>query len=179
MKKFLSVIIIAAMVLTLAACGAKNEKNDTGAPAEKEGFAGMANPMAESTPEEIFEKLGVRFRVPEGVEDAKYFIINGKTAEMQFTNEGTNYCARIEKAEEFTDISGMNYEWTRTDNYEIDSAVAKISTVHGDDEAGVCLWYIEDAKLMYSVSATGKISSGGMIFNMANDVYEATNGRAE
>ena len=49
------------------------------APASQE--AGLPNPMVESNPEEILQKLGVEFLVPEGAEDVRYFIISGKMDE--------------------------------------------------------------------------------------------------
>ena len=38
--------------------------------------SGLANPMVESNPDEILQKLGVEFLVPEGAEDVRYFIIS-------------------------------------------------------------------------------------------------------
>ena len=74
------------------------------APASQE--AGLPNPMVESNPEEILQKLGVEFLVPEGAEDVRYFIISGKMAEMQFRLDGSDCNARIQPEPEFTDISG-------------------------------------------------------------------------
>ncbi len=168
MKKIISVLMIAVMIFAFCACGAKEKADGE----SEKGAVGLANPMVESTPEEIKEKLNVEFNVPERAKNVRYFIIDGKTAQMSFSADGTDYTARIESAEEFTDISGMHYEWTKTDKYEFDTTVAQVSTVKdGEEPAGICLWYIDATKLMYSLSATGVITSGGMLVRMASETY--------
>ena len=52
------------------------------APASQEGAqSSLSNPMVESSPEEILEKIGVEFLVPEGAEEVKYFIISNQMAD--------------------------------------------------------------------------------------------------
>lgn len=124
------------------------------APASQE--AGLPNPMVESNPEEILQKLGVEFLVPEGAEDVRYFIISGKMAEMQFRLDGSDCNARIQPEPEFTDISGMYYDWNQTENFSIGACEGKRMIASEDGKpVSCCLWYDTVPGLMYSLSVVG------------------------
>lgn len=149
MKHTLSVII-ALLLCVSCLFGCK-------APASQEGpQSGLANPMVESNPEEILEKLGVEFLVPEGAEEVKYFIISNQMAEMQFRLNGSDCSARIQPEAEYTDISGMYYDWTNTENCSIGWCEGKLmSSSEGDKPVSCCLWYDHVPGLMYSLSVIG------------------------
>ncbi len=76
-----------------------SEKNDSGFVGYEAPLIGMANPWVEMTAEELMEKAGVSFGVPEGAENVIYRYNAGEDmAEMQFTMNGTEFCARIQSA---------------------------------------------------------------------------------
>ena len=149
MKYTLSVIIA---LLMCASClfGCQSPASQGGSQSS------LPNPMVESDPEDILEKLGVEFLVPEGAEEVKYFIISNQMAEMQFRLNGSECSARIQPAEEFTDISGMYYDWNRTDNCSIGRCEGKLtSSSSGEKPVSCCLWYDQVPGLMYSLSVVG------------------------
>ena len=116
----------------------------------------LPNPMKESDPDEILEKLGVALLVPEGAEEVKYFIISDKTAEMQFRLNGSACTARIQAESELTDISGMYYDWSATENCSIGWCEGKLmSASDGGNPVSCCLWYDAVPGLMYSLSVVG------------------------
>ena len=118
--------------------------------------SGLANPMVESNPDEILQKLGVEFLVPEGAEDVRYFIISDKMAEMQFRLDGSDCNARIQPESEFTDISGMYYDWVSTENCSIGSCEGKLTRAsENGNSVSCCLWYDAVPGLMYSLSVIG------------------------
>lgn len=127
------------------------------APASQEGAqSSLSNPMVESSPEEILEKIGVEFLVPEGAEEVKYFIISNQMAEMQFRLNGSDCSARVQPETELTDISGMYYDWSQTDNCSIGWCEGKLMrSSEGEKPVSCCLWYDHVPGLMYSLSVIG------------------------
>ena len=127
------------------------------APASQETpSSGLSNPMAASNPEEILQKIGVEFLVPEGAENVQYFIISDKMAEMQFRLDGSDCSARIQPESEFTDISGMYYDWVSTENCAIGTCEGKLmSASENGKPVSCCLWYDATSGLMYSLSVVG------------------------
>ena len=135
-----------------------NESGESGFVGEMPGtMVGMMNPWAEVSAEELAERTGCRFGLPEGAEDVRCFVLNGgEMAEMQFTLNGCRLTARIAAAAAFTDISGMYYAWTSTEAFNVAQCPAVIWTAPAEEgQAQVCLWYDAVPGLMYSVSACG------------------------
>lgn len=172
--------LILALVLMLTCiftgCGKKEE------PAVEPGFAGLANPMVESTADEIAKTFGFTFGEVEGAEDVKYFIISGDLAQMNFTKDGMEYTARIQSAGEFTDISGMNYTWTVTDDCKIGNRDGKAMRFISDTEQiDVCEWYDIAPGIMYSLSTGGEGADldGFDITAVANEIFVPVQGDAE
>ena len=133
----------------------------------------VANPWVESTDGEIAEALGVAFGIPEGAEDISYGMMpEAKLAEMRFTLDGMECTARIQPVEEFTDISGMYYEWAQEEPCVIAfmQGLVKRATDEGKT-IDLCLWHDADMGLMYSLAVSGADLDGFDITAVAGAIY--------
>lgn len=102
MKRYMSILLAAALCLTLAACGKPADDGNTEIP----------NPMTEAaSAAELKEKLGVTLDAPEGAENVTYYTISDTIAHVAFTLDGVEYTARGAAASYEGDISGANYDW--------------------------------------------------------------------
>jgi len=111
MKKFLTILLCLMMVLSLVACGAKQEE---AAAAEGEDVAGLANPWVDyESLEEINAEVGCNLCKPAamGVSD-EHFAVGDmgeyKMAQYDFTIGGYDYTFRCAPVTE--DISGIYEE---------------------------------------------------------------------
>ena len=159
MKKLLIALLLAALALGTAAL-AEN--------------VGIANPWAESTAEAIEAALGVPFGVPDDAENVSYRLLeDDNLAEMEFTWYGMDYCARMQPAAEFTDISGLYYEtWDTSMDDEVGGCSAiDLRTRDGDMTVDLCLWYDADMGLMYSLTTGGPDLDGFDILAAAQIVH--------
>jgi len=148
-EKTAALVLGLALIFGLAGCGVP--AGDKTASAE-EGTVGLANPVQDSTKEEIRQLDGVVMEEPEGASDVRYSRITTEPVidQMQFSYDGDDCCYRIAKTDELQDISGMYYEWesepvmiTSDFGYEIRTSI---------EGAGVCQWYADGHS--YSVSVT-------------------------
>lgn len=117
---------------------------------------GLANPWKETGEEQLIQTLGVRFAVPEGAEGVVYRMLESESlAEMHFSLDGADYVARIQPADEFTDISGLYYEpWALSDDCTVLNREGRLMmTSDGSRFVALCLWYDAAPGLMYSLSA--------------------------
>ena len=146
MKKLIAIILTALMLLSYAAFAE--------APIE-----GMPNPWTETTAEGLMEALGLEFAVPEGAENVAFRMLEDESlAEMEFDLDGMTYTARIQPAVEWTDISGMYYEWENTmEDITIgDRPAWEGRAADGDNTADLCLWFDVVPGLMYSLGTVGE-----------------------
>ena len=174
--------IIMALVLAVMCIFAGCAKEEEPAPAVEPGFAGLANPMVETTADELINTFGFRFGDIEGAENVKYFLINGDLAQMSFTKDGLDYTARIQSAGEFTDISGLNYTWTVTDDCKVGYSDGKAMRFISDTEQiDLCEWYDIAPGIMYSLSAGGEGADldGFDITAIANQIFVPLQGEAD
>ena len=153
-----------------------SEKNDS-------GFVGyeaapLANPWEDMTAEQLATETGLSFGVPEGAENVIYrYLRSDETAEMQFSWEGGEFCARIRPMVledwSFYDISGMYYEWKTEEPVNVGPCTGSLSQAMQDDGVWVerCLWYDADAKRMYSLSVTAEDVDGLDLTALAEQVY--------
>jgi hypothetical protein len=147
-KKSLVVLFLVMISLVVVACSADEAETPQ---------AQMPNPVQESSAEEIMEELGFSLMTPYGAEDIVYSIIDmgdeGKIAQVDFTLDDIGYNYRASAAAEWTDISGMYYDWTE----EVDTDVSYCSgktliADDGDTIVGVILWYDAVPGIQYSLS---------------------------
>ena len=155
MKKRLSICLCLVLALSLlAGCGA--QKAPAAAPTAEEPAVGLPNPVKASSAEEIAARFGVEMKAPDGAEELSWTVIEGDMplAQLGFSLGGIAYNYRVAKAEAYTDISGMYYEWAYEEPVEIGTCFGSISQAQQEDESWVerCLWYDADARLMYSLS---------------------------
>ena len=153
MKKTLIVttmMLITMTAFSLTGCAGKSN-------AQAEPMAGMANPWQyEVSPEDVQKMVNESFTVPEGAENVVYGIMeSAKLAEVQFDLDGVSYCARMEPATEFTDISGMYYTWDAEGVDQVNGLDAQVRRAISDEEedADNVLFYDADKQMKYSISA--------------------------
>lgn len=181
MKKLLALVLALAMIFALCACGSKQNAT-VNVDKESEGKvtvgAGIANPMHAATQESILADLGITFQVPAGAEDVKFYTIDTepKTAQMSFVFDGDEYTYRIAPASEFTDISGMYFDWEETEETQISYCDAKVCW--NDWKEGVILWYDAVPGLMYSL-AQGANANYNSLEGMASILFEPVQGDAD
>lgn len=133
----------------------------------------IANPWVEATPEDIAEAIGAAFGIPEGAEDIAYSLMPEEgLAEMCFTLDGMAYVARIQPAEEFTDISGLYYEWEAEAPFPIAGFEGlEQRAIDGDETIDSALWFDADTCLMYALSTSGADLDGFDLTPIAEAIY--------
>ena len=137
-----------------------SEKNDSGfvgiAPAEP---VGIANPWEDMDADRLKEVSGLVFGVPEGAQDIlfRYMAADG-LAEMQFTIDGDEYCARILPAAleegELMNIAGMYFAWDHEEPVTVCGCAGTLAQAQtgSEDWVELCQWYDREAGLMYALS---------------------------
>ena len=130
-----------------------SESNDSGFVGYQ--AAGLANPWEDLTADALREASGLSFHVPEGAENVIYrYLPSESLAEMQFTLDSDEFCARIQPSSEPADISGMYFEWENEEAISINGCPGTISQAKADSEDWVelCRWYDAAQGLQYSLS---------------------------
>jgi len=127
----------------------------------------LANPWKTVTEEEAKSATTRIFSIPEGATNVRWSMMEesdgqGPLIQAVFDLDGKEYTARTEYgAEEYADISGMNYAWTETNEGNLSTwfgggMKAKFYKYKGDEYAYLCTWYDIEIGIAYSVSAAGK-----------------------
>lgn len=142
----LLVLVLTALFVT-AACSSGGEEAGTE----------MPNPVRESSAEEIMEELGLELLTPIGADKISYYIIDmGEAADMaqvDFHLDGTEFTYRAAPAAEWTDISGMYYEWTEEIETDVSYCTGKTYLAEADGtKVGVILWFDQVPGIQYSLS---------------------------
>ena len=141
-------------------------------------------PWVETTAEEIMEKLGFEFGMPEGIQEPVYRMLEDyQLAEMNFTLEAYGedivFCARIMSESEFRNMSGvMANEWSAEEDCEFQGLQAQLLRLDLDtgETIEVFLWFDVVPGLMYSVTAQGMDLDGFDIQAIAEQLYIPTQG---
>ncbi len=178
MKKMTAFFLALTSFMIFMACE-KNENAKKTTVAEES--TQIANPIQESSAEEILQKIGVEFELPEGAEDISYSIISGQTAQMDFIWNGAKCCARIEPslALELQDISGFYFDWKNESVCKVsyNEAQVKWTTDENGDTLGICIWWDAVPGLMYSVSMKSNANEENLSA-LANAIYIQMQGEA-
>ncbi len=156
MNKAITVCLALTLALALlAGCGTA----PAAAPTEEAPGVGLPNPVKSSSAEEIAERFGVEMKAPEGAEELSWVIIEGDMplAQLGFSLGGIVYNYRVAKAEAYTDISGMYYEWQEISAGESEGSIRLIP-----GEAGVYDRYDAAEGLVYSLSMGHGASAGAL-----------------
>ena len=160
----------------------ENEISNEAAAAGDNDDVSIPNPMKETDADGTMQTLGVRFGVPDGAENVRYYIIDDEMAQMSFVLDSTEFTARIKPSAEFEDISGMYYDWNAVDDswkvgYCDAKAMSYISET--EDDAMVLLWYDVTPGLMYSISAVSGDLDGLDLSVYADQVYIPVQGDSD
>ena len=163
-----------------------NESGFVGFEAFTDSSAGMENPWADMTADELMEAAGVAFGVPEGADNVIYrYCANEQTAEMQFTLDGDEYIARIKPSAleygQLENISGMYFGWENEIEVDIKGCYGTLGQAQTGTEEFVelCLWYDFVPGLMYSLSVYTTDLDGLDLTAVAEQVYVPMQGDAE
>jgi hypothetical protein len=166
MKKKTVLLIVLCVALAMSwgmmttACSG-NTKQETPAekpPAEEAPVAqptpddgaatGLENPLVESTPEEITDKMGVEFKVPEEyAEGAKYSMIGDNLAQMEYSMESgkgpVSVMYRISKteADDSLAISGDNNVYATSEKVALAGGQEVLIRTNDGTGPASCLWY--------------------------------------
>jgi len=166
MKKILALFVIAGVIFALAACGKEDNEETT----QGESTAQVVNPVKDSDSDAIKKDYGIDFSEPEGAATVSYHTISDETAQMDFILNGVKYCARAQKSEEYSDISGMYYQWTSVTSAEINGCEAQVHIYEAEEEnAGSVTWIDESVPMVYSLSADSADSDE--IVRVAREVF--------
>ena len=162
MKKLTAIALSILMLLSRAAL------------AEAFG-ADMSDPWTDTNADGLMEALGFEFNVPGEAENVAYRILDGAAlAELQFDLDGMSYTARIQPAEEWTDIFDMYYEWENTmDDFTIGGCPAwEARAADGEYTADLCLWFDAEPGLMYSLATVSEDDLDGFdLTAVAEQIY--------
>lgn len=183
MKKLIALLLALCLVMSFAACGKTAEAEvetevetevEAEVEAEPELIEGVANPMVETTNEEMGQTLGFNFAVPAGATDCKFFIIADTLGEMQFQYNGVEMTARMKAVAdvELVDISGMYYTWTDEQDVEVKYCEGKLMTYAGEDTTiEACIWLDVVPGVAYSVTAQGTDLDGFDLLAIADEIF--------
>lgn len=202
MRKNVILIITAAAIGAAAMTGCSKTADSTATAAETtaestteesteesseaEEAVGMPNPWTESDEQGVLEATGFEIAAPEGAEDVSYsYMKEGKLAQVQYVLDDINWVYRMEQADELTDISGMNYNWTDDDKSE-GTVSGREAVYYGylapedsdEDDVQLVNWYDAVTGVTYSLSATAKDLDGMDIEAYAEQLYVPLQGDA-
>ena len=150
-------------------------EEDTGEEAEDEaGSTYIGNPWRDVDADEIAEVMNAGFIIPDGATDVHYSIMDeGPLAQADFTYDGLDFTARMQRTDDFEDISGCYYDWDVEDECEIfgSPAVAKRALTE-EEMVDVFLWRDEAEGLMFSLNTADKDLDGFDIQAVAESMYQ-------
>lgn len=113
----------------------------------------MPNPVTSASAEEI-QHLGYSVPLPKDAENPSYYIIDmgkdsAKMAEVDFEQNGKEYSCRALKSDTVQDISGLNYEWAKSEDWSGEDISVQLR--QSDDAAWVG-WYAFGAGVQWCIS---------------------------
>ena len=161
-----------------------SEKNESGfASFRPEPLAYLPNPWQDLTAEQLSAVSGITFGVPEGAEDVIWrWMKDTGLAEMQFTLDGDEYCARIQPAAlkegELPDISGIYIAWETEEDVTVHHCRGVLSQAQfgSSDWVQRCLWYDAAPGLICSLSVSTEDPGGLDLTAVAEQVYTPVQG---
>ena len=156
-----------------------SEKNESGFVGYSlAGGFNMPNPWVDLTADELMQVSGVCFGVPEGAENVIYrYLASEGLAEMQFTLDGDEFCARIQPADlrdgELMNIAGMYFVWDHEEDITVGHCYGTVALAKtgSEDWVELCQWYDLAPGLMYSLSAYTTDPDGLDLTAVAEQVY--------
>ena len=122
---------------------------------EETGFVGdeYTNPWEEVSWEAFQEKLGLALALPQGAVNAYNYIVEGENGLSGFFLDNEMYTLWVVPSDTWQDISGLDYEWSQTEDTAVGPWPAKLyEALDGETAVSLCLWQ-DGAGRMYSLSA--------------------------
>ncbi len=142
------------------------------ASAENSGDDGqqLANPWEDISQDEAMKNTVRLFVIPQGATNVAWSMMKEEGSDSpliqaSFELDGKEFTARTQYGvDENKDISGMNYEWTNTEEGHIGwydgNMSAKFYRYVGDESADLCTWYDTEIGIAYSLSTVAKDLDG-------------------
>jgi len=194
------------LAMTFVACGkketietaAEQEELSTDATTEEEDLStdavaeeevGMENPWRPVSEEEANQACANLFGAPSGAENVEWSLLEsaadpsgfpGPLVQMTFDLDGLSFAARAQMTgDSDADISGMNYEWTVSDditltNWREGHMTGKTYRYVGENEyADLCTWFDIEIGIAYSLSVVAPDLDGFDIRAVAEAMYDA------
>lgn len=119
------------------------------------GAGAVVNPVSEVTEQELLDQLGISFAIPEDATDVVFSIIGGSLAQVVFTLDGDVYTCRMEATDELSEITGMYFDWAKTEEIVLDNAAEAVLRLN-DGEQGEVIWY----NVVYGMTAAVIMEEG-------------------
>lgn len=167
-KKIISALLVATVVLVImAGCGSNQ--------------ADLPNPWTESDKQGVEDATGFEMTAPDGADEVAYsYMSENGMAQMSFVLDRMKWTYRMQKANELTDISGMEYGWTSQEAGTVSGKNAMYYAYKAPDngeDTDVMLvnWYDEESGVAYSLSVLGKASGETDIQAYAEMLYNCEN----
>jgi hypothetical protein len=111
----------------------------------------LANPVVQSTPDEIKDKFGIEFQAPDEYADgATYSIVSDNIAQMEYKVDSgkgpisVTYRASKTDADDSLTISGDSNEYGKTEAVRLDNGQEVSVRTNDGTGPGLCLWYNEN-----------------------------------
>lgn len=160
---YLSAVVLVLLFIVVACASGREE-------------AQLPNPMRQSSPEEIMDILGLKLETPDGATAVEYYIIEledaSDIAQVDFSLDGIPFIYRAASAAKFTDISGMNYDWTEEIETDVSYCAGKTFMADANGtKVGVILWYDAAPGIQYSLS-TDSDADYTLLWFLAEQLYE-------
>lgn len=177
MKKFVCVVMMAAMSLSMVACGMSEDKSDDRVTMEVEAIeednetTAVGNPWTEADEQETAAATGLDLKAPEGATEVNYSYMEAEgMTQLTYVYEGHDWVYRAQPTEALTDISGLNYTWIIDDPGKVADCEAEYLAYSEQAEDSEFIddmffvhavnWYDAAAGVTYSLSASGKNLDG-------------------
>ncbi len=157
-----------------------SEKNQSGFVSyQVETGMSLANPWQDLSAEQLKEVSGISLQAPKDAEDvACRWMSSEKLAEIQFTWNGGDYCARAQAMAledgHLADISGMYFQWDHEENITVGACPGTIASAKtgSEDRVERCLWYDKESGTMYSLSVSAKDLDGLDLTALAAEITQ-------
>ncbi|MDR1432626.1 MAG: hypothetical protein LBI99_10985 [Propionibacteriaceae bacterium] len=163
--------LIGSLAFAFASCSSQPPQPEPPQPEPSQPqISGVPNPVVESSPDEIKTKLGFEVQAPDEYQSvAKYSIIDGKTAQLEYAIESGKgpikvlYRAARTDADDALAISGDHNNYSKVDTITVgDGQQATVRSNEGTGAVSV-LWYnpkVVDGGLSASLSVDPVVDAG-------------------
>lgn len=181
MKKIFLTLLIVLSILFVLSCEKKEEQTSSENSEIQEESVQIANPIKNSSLEEIIQTLGVNFAVPQDAKNIGYSIIADEIAQATFIWNDTECCVRVQPTNdvELQEISGFYYSWSNETTCQVgyNQAQVKWTVTEAGEAPGICIWLDVAPGIAYSVSMKDNADSEKLC-ELANLVYIQLQGEA-